>query len=540
MRSISGTDPDYAPVVEVFDNLSHAEIHRAVQQLDPAALAVAGDAFLSASTGLGDEVDNAHGEIRAALADGWRGAAAQQAVDAVSEFEQAGRRIADVLTAVGVRLARAGDAAESVRAAIAEPDAAQPDPAAALLDSQQAADNATVVRQAENARLDAVRAMETIYGGALVPTGSGVPSFPVLDTATATAPGTGTPPTTGAPAVTLTGANPAMTDPSTTTTGETQVAGVVTVLPGDTTAGTPGQPQTPATGTTPATTAAPGTVPAAAAPTTLAATQPGQVTTASTTAATAGSPATTPGYVAGSVPGTDPRNRRDRSGKPADASATGGSGNTDDAPTTTPLGAGAPATGATAHPGDATVPAASSPAIPSATVAHPETTAAGTSPAVPTATNAHPDTTAAGTSPAGTTATDVHPDTASGASPADPTAVRPDTAGTTPAADTGAAATEARTDRDPAAAGGEAAAGMSAGAIGGLMGGAMAAADNQRAPGGPRHPAPPEEPEDEDDEFLRFLDEEPTYLEPADEVNALIGRMEPTSPAVLGEWTERE
>src|SRR5690606_41736964 len=79
-----------------------------------------------------------------------------------------------------------------------------------------------------------------------------------------------------------------------------------------------------------------------------------------------------------------------------------------------------------------------------------------------------------------------------------------------------------------------------AGAIGGLMGGAMAAADNHRSPGGPRHPAPPEELEDEDDEFLRFLDEEPTYLEPADEVNALIGRMEPTSPAVLGAWTERE
>ncbi|MFD8098639.1 hypothetical protein ACFV24_03810, partial [Nocardia fluminea] len=66
-------------------------------------------------------------------------------------------------------------------------------------------------------------------------------------------------------------------------------------------------------------------------------------------------------------------------------------------------------------------------------------------------------------------------------------------------------------------------------------------------PGAPRPPGgrpPPaqqaEELEDEEDEFLRFLEEEPTYLEPADEVNALIGKMEPTSPAVLGEWTERE
>ncbi|MGW4632382.1 WXG100 family type VII secretion target [Nocardia sp. NPDC004415] len=469
MRKLSGTDPDYAPVVEVFDNLSHAEIHQAVQQLDPAALAAAGDAFLTTATGLGDEVDNAHGEIRAALADGWRGGAAQQAVDAVSEFEQAGRRIADVLTAVGVRLARAGDAAESVRAAIAEPDAAQPDPSAALLDSQQAADNATLVRGAENARLDAVRAMETIYGGALVPTGSGVPSFPVLDTAAGTAPGTGTTLTGATPAVTLTGANPSTTDPSTTTTGETQVAGVVTVLPADPTAPTQGQPQTPST--TPATTSAPGTVTAAAAPAVPATTQPGGVVTASGTTSTTtsgtGPSAGTPGTIAGSLPGADSRTRRDRSGKPADTSGTGAPA--DGSPTTVLGGDQTPEHGTT-RPGDATVAAA----------------------------------------------TDQHPGD-----------------------DTGTAATDARPERDATSAGGEAAAGMSAGAIGGLMGGAIAA-DNQRSPGGPRHPAPPEEPDDEDDEFLRFLDEEPTYLEPADEVNALIGRMEPTSPAVLGEWTERE
>ncbi|MFB7875970.1 WXG100 family type VII secretion target [Nocardia sp. NPDC056064] len=477
MRKLSGTDPDYAPVVEVFDNLSHAEIHQAVQQLDPAALAAAGDAFLTTATGLGDEVDNAHGEIRAALADGWRGGAAQQAVDAVSEFEQAGRRIADVLTAVGVRLARAGDAAESVRAAIAEPDAAQPDPSAALLDSQQAADNATLVRGAENARLDAVRAMETIYGGALVPTGSGVPSFPVLDTAAGTAPGTGTTLTGATPAVMLTGANPSAADPSTTTTGETQVAGVVTVLPADTTAPTQSQPQTPST--TPATTSAPGTVTAAAAPTVPATTRPGGVVTPSATTSTAGNGASTatPGTLAGSLPGVDSRTRRDRSGKPAGTSGTGAPVDSDGAPTTPVLGADTTPEHGTTHPasrpGDATV--------------------------------------TAGTSPATGTSGD----------------------------DTGTAATDARPERDATGAGGEAAAGMSAGAIGGLMGGAIAA-DNQRSPGGPRHPAPPEEPDDEDDEFLRFLDEEPTYLEPADEVNALIGRMEPTSPAVLGEWTERE
>ncbi|MFE3541893.1 WXG100 family type VII secretion target [Nocardia sp. NPDC059177] len=426
MRSLSGTDPDYVAAVEVFDNLSHAQIHQAVSRLDPAALSAAGTAFLTAATGLGDEVDNAHSEIRAALADGWRGGAAQQAADAVTEFEQAGRRIADVLTAVGVRLTRAGDAAESVRAAVAEPDAAQPDPAAALLDSERAADNATIARDAENARLDAVQAMETIYVGALVPTGSGVPSFPGLDNGTGgTVPGSDLPAgNPGTPAVTPAGSNPAVTAPS--TTDEVQVAGVA-VLPVDTTtaaSGTPTQPTT--TGSGPAAASAPATTTAAATP--LGATQPGRV---ATTATTTTSGATQSPTIATGVPGTGPRNRRSDT-----------------------------------------------------------------------------RTDAAATQPASTESTD-------------------------------AAGTDMRPDLDATAAGGDAAAGMSAGAVGGLMGGAMAVADQQRAPGGPRHPAPPEEFED-DDEFLRFLDEEPTYLEPADEVNALIGRMDPTSPAVLGEWTERE
>ncbi|MFE6919434.1 WXG100 family type VII secretion target [Nocardia sp. NPDC057663] len=431
MRSISapGTDPDYCPTVEVFDNLSHAEIYQAVRQLDPAALAGAGQLFLAASTGLGDEVENAHSEIRAAIADGWRGAAAQQASDAVRDFEQAGRRIADVLTAVGVRLSQAGDAAESVRAAIAEPDGVQPDPAAALLDSQQASDNAAIVRQAENARLDAVRAMESIYAGAFVPTGSGVPSFSDITTEPGTLPAAAVPNgVAGVPSTTEPGAS---TSPVTTATDTASAAGTpadtasaeaATAAAGTQVSGGNGTP----TGTS-----------VASAATAAAAVAPPQVTQAvQIVQSKAGAPAAT--TVAGSpaaaapagfVPSADPRIRRDRPSADQQSTSSASSGTTDTA------------TASTSH--------------------------------------------------------------------------------------------------DPAAASGDAAAGMSAGAIGGLMGGAMMAADTTRPPNGPRPQSPQEDDEEDDDEFLRFLDEEPTYLEPADEVNALIGKMEPTSPAVLGEWTER-
>ncbi|MFJ2664410.1 hypothetical protein ACIO14_08680 [Nocardia fluminea] len=441
MRSISGrTDADYVSVIEVFDNLSHAEIHNAVRQLDPAALAGAGETFLTTATGLGDGVEIAHGEIRAAIADGWRGAAAQQACDAVRDFEQAGRRIADVLTAVGVRLSQAGDAAESLRAAVAEPDGTQPDPAAALLDSEQAANNATITREAENARLDAVRAMETIYAGAFLPTGSGVPAF------------TGTATETG-----------------------TLAAGV----------------------------AAPGAVPSAG------------IAQASAVVASATAPATVTAAAlpAGSSPVVTTGTTSTSNGVPAangNAATTGVAANGTTYATTSGV-------------------AATTPNQPSANSGKASTTS--TTPSTTTA----PGTMPVGARPRPATAGRVTP-------PADETrsANTPAAGGATASDPATEAASEARQERDPSVSGGEAATGMGAGAIGGMMGGAIAAAEQSRPAGGPRPAQQAEEIEDEEDEFLRFLEEEPTYLEPADEVNALIGKMEPTSPAVLGEWTERE
>ncbi|WP_280495186.1 hypothetical protein [Nocardia farcinica] len=69
------TDPAYAPRAEVFDSLEHDEIHRKVQLLDPAVLNAGGQAWQASATGLGEAVAQAHTEIRAAIADGWRGAA---------------------------------------------------------------------------------------------------------------------------------------------------------------------------------------------------------------------------------------------------------------------------------------------------------------------------------------------------------------------------------------------------------------------------------------------------------------------------------
>ncbi|MFC4125465.1 WXG100 family type VII secretion target [Nocardia rhizosphaerae] len=496
MRSISGraagTDPDYAPVVEVFDHLSHAEIYQAVRELDPAALTGAGELFLTTSTALGGEVENAHGEIGAAIADGWRGGAAQRAVDAVREFEQAGRRIADVLTAVGVRLSRAGDAAESVRAAVAEPEGTQPDPDTALLYSEQAGANATIARQAENARLDAVQAMETIYAGVFVPTGSGVPAFPGIASGTGDVGAAAAPSFLGGGAAVPSGS--AVT-PDTDTTSRSGTADDDGTIDTDTT--TPAGVQLASGNSAGATLSAATSMSTPTAATPIHGATPGGGHTGATAGVSPGGPGST-APSGGALPGVGGPPRRNR---PAtDRVANGGTG----IPVLTGENGGAG--GGRSTPNDSAQVSART----NGGVADPANTDVA-------AAAAH----SGGDGPSSTGTAGVQQLTHTVNSESTETAQ----------------ANEGR--QDVVAAGADATAGMSAGAIGGLLGGAMVAADHTRPPGGPRPPERQDD-EDEDDEFLRYLDEEPTYLEPADEVNPLIGRMEPTSPAVLGEWTGRE
>ncbi|MBF6327229.1 PPE domain-containing protein [Nocardia transvalensis] len=80
--------------------------------------------------------------------------------------------------------------------------------------------------------------------------------------------------------------------------------------------------------------------------------------------------------------------------------------------------------------------------------------------------------------------------------------------------------------------------GMGAGVVGGLAGGAFAAASDTTRPPTAKPVAPKRSHEfDEDDEYYPDLDE-PTFLEPAEPGGDLVGRMDPTTPPVLGEWVE--
>ncbi|WP_439117669.1 hypothetical protein, partial [Nocardia nova] len=75
---------------------------------------------------------------------------------------------------------------------------------------------------------------------------------------------------------------------------------------------------------------------------------------------------------------------------------------------------------------------------------------------------------------------------------------------------------------------------------GGLAGGAFAAGDSVRQ--GPPTPVAAKPirrvDEDEDEDYYPEFDDEPTFLEPAEPGGELVGHLDPTTPPVLGEWSE--
>ncbi|MFC9893961.1 hypothetical protein ACFVMC_09730 [Nocardia sp. NPDC127579] len=408
------TDPDYAPSVEIFDSITHKEIHDRVQLMDPTVLNTGQVAWQQTATGLADAVTAAHTEIRASIADGWRGSAAQTAADAVLAFEQQGSQLADVMSTVAQRLGQAGDAAEALRSAIGIPSDEQPDLAAALLDPNQATGNTATQKATENDRQDVVAAMESIYTNAFIQSGAGVPAFP--DAATADIP--------------VAAANPS-------------APGVSLQLPVSSPESPAAQPVS--------------TVPAAAQPESAAPAPTPESEPAATTPASALPVASLPNAA---VPGE-----------------------------TVPAAATAPA-GATVSAAPVAAPVPDRP--------------------VPASAGA-PVSPAAATTPASFVTT-------------------------SPATDDERKREERRRESNS-----EAVSGAGAGAVGGLMGGAFAAGagDSPRGGSGLSRPAPAALEDDEDDE-LHWSDDELTFLEPADEPRELIGSMDPTTPPVVGEWTELE
>ncbi|MQY19947.1 WXG100 family type VII secretion target [Nocardia macrotermitis] len=427
-------DPDYAPNVEVFDHLTYDEIYRGVMALKPEVLTSGHQTWQQSGSALSDAVQQAHAEIRGAIADGWRGSAAQLAANAVQAFESLGQNLADVMSDVGRRLGQANDAAETLRASVSHPVSITPDLDAALLDPKHAAVNAETQKTAENLRLDIVRVMNSVYVGAFIPTGQNVPGFPVG----------GMYPTqqqpTVQPGVAAPGTSVDTASPSTTHAPSSKLADT----PSDTSIHQPTQPQTAKPDQSRADAAAP-------------------VTPASVTSSTSAPPvaATTPASVTSTAPAS----------------------------------------------------------VQSAAAAAPvNTVAPQVDRAVPVA-------------PATPVVAAVKPSSAS---------AKPQDTSTKTQSTDGDGKHKDQADASSGNGGADVSSGMGAGIVGGLAGGAFAVGDATRpantVPLPPRRPAEDEYEEYEEDQDYDPDFDDPTFLEPAEPETQLVGKLDPTTPPVVGEW----
>ena len=190
-----GVDPDYAPDPEFFESMSHDAIYAGAQSMRPGALSTHADKWHSVQAALDGMLLGYRLKIGGIIGSGWEGEGADAGRAAVDAFVGSGQRASEVMGSVKSRLQQAASAAEAVRAAVPPPE--HVDTAAmlplALLNPPSAAAMAAAQQRAEEARQEAIRAMNAIYKPAMIPVGNGVPTFAAPVDPTAGGGGAGAP-----------------------------------------------------------------------------------------------------------------------------------------------------------------------------------------------------------------------------------------------------------------------------------------------------------------------------------------------------------
>lgn len=180
--SHGGTDPKYIADFEVFEGLSHQDIYNAVQQMQPGVMQQFGDKWVAMFTELS-------GAVTGLMVQTARATSSLQG-EFASAGEAAGRRfvteatdVYTVLSAVGHRVKAAAYGAEAVKVAVPAPvnsseavDVGTSVPAT-LAELAVPGNAATVEREKEDRRLQAIAAMNLTYKPTYGPAGENVPTF---------------------------------------------------------------------------------------------------------------------------------------------------------------------------------------------------------------------------------------------------------------------------------------------------------------------------------------------------------------------------
>lgn len=183
--SHGGVDPDYISRLEHFGALTHEEIFRCVQEMEPGAMHGYSDTWVSIANCLSGAVVGLHVVVQSVLAEGLRGRIAAAADSAARQFVQQATDIEEVIRGSGHRIMAAAYGAEAVKRSVPPPPIAESgsvhDSTAAFLSALTGAPAPSDAHEfaafkEEQYRI-ALAALDANYVTTYPPAGSGVPSF---------------------------------------------------------------------------------------------------------------------------------------------------------------------------------------------------------------------------------------------------------------------------------------------------------------------------------------------------------------------------
>lgn len=300
--SHGGQDPAYITRMELFEGLSHEEIHAKVEDMLPGVMHAAADNYQSIANSLGGALFGSLMSIQRELSDGMEGEFAAAANQASRTFFDQATDVQEVINSVAMRIHAAAYGAEVVKKSVPPPPTQGPAPggnpavatevvdpakiAEAVVSATDPAAAAAFDTYKEGQRLVAVEVMNMAYKPTYQPAGEGVPTFVPVQVP-GDQPGPGGPngsTNTAGPGGTTSGPGTQAPDgenPGESETGEEPQKTTGTEEPQTTAASTTESPTTQQPGTTPGSPAG----------------DPQRTTSSTTTPGSPGSPAGMPGGV---------------------------------------------------------------------------------------------------------------------------------------------------------------------------------------------------------------------------------------------------
>ncbi|MFJ4651506.1 hypothetical protein ACIP5Y_09565 [Nocardia sp. NPDC088792] len=185
-------DADYIQQLEHFGALSHAEIHRHVRAMDPAAMHTAGDTWATIADNLTGAITGLQLTVQSALTDGMQGRLATAADTAARRFARDALDIAEITLTSGRRIIAAAFAAEVVRKTVPPPPTRTTGPTPtslpattadliALMTATPPGGTHDFERYREEQYRQAIAALEANYVPTYPPAGARVPAFFPMD-----------------------------------------------------------------------------------------------------------------------------------------------------------------------------------------------------------------------------------------------------------------------------------------------------------------------------------------------------------------------